>query len=418
VGGRDAGGERIGGVQRIVIAGGGFAGLWSAAGAARRRGELGVSPSDLEITLINRDGFHAIRVRNYEADLSNVRVALDAVLDPIGVRHVAGVVTDIDLAAQEVGITTPQGRTVLPYDRLVMAAGSEVVRPPIPGLADHVFSVDTFDEATRLDRRIAALRAAPVTEGRATVLVVGAGLTGVETACEMPARLRAALPPGTRPRVILADHASHIGSTMGDSAIPVIREALDALGIEQRAGVRIVAVDPEGATLDTGERIAAGTIVWTAGMQASALTALFPVERDRLGRLPVDQYLRVEGVPRVFAAGDAARLLVDGVRPAVMSCQHARPMGRFAGHNVVSDLLGHSLLPLRIDWYVTVLDLGPWGALYTHGWDRRIVALGPPAKRTKELINCVRIYPPLTGNPQEILDAARPTVQPPPERYN
>jgi NADH:ubiquinone reductase (H+-translocating) len=418
VGGRDAGGERIGGVQRIVIAGGGFAGLWSAAGAARRRGELGVSPSDLEITLINRDGFHAIRVRNYEADLSNVRVALDAVLDPIGVRHVAGVVTDIDLAAQEVGITTPQGRTVLPYDRLVMAAGSEVVRPPIPGLADHVFSVDTFDEATRLDRHIAALRAAPVTEGRATVLVVGAGLTGVETACEMPARLRAALPPGTRSRVILADHASHIGSTMGDSAIPVIREALDALGIEQRAGVRIVAVDPEGATLDTGERIAAGTIVWTAGMQASALTALFPVERDRLGRLPVDQYLRVEGVPRVFAAGDAARLLVDGVRPAVMSCQHARPMGRFAGHNVVSDLLGHPLLPLRIDWYVTVLDLGPWGALYTHGWDRRIVALGPPAKRTKELINCVRIYPPLTGNPQEILDAARPTVQPPPERYN
>ncbi len=405
-------------MQRIVIVGGGFAGLWSAAGAARRRGELGLSAADLEITLVNRDAFHGIRVRNYEADLSNVRVALDAVLDPIGVRHVAGIVADIDLAAQEVRITTPQGRHVLPYDRLVLAAGSEVVRPPIPGLADHAFSVDTFDEAARLDRHIAGLKAALVTAGRATVLVVGAGLTGVETACEMPARLRLALPPGTGSRVILADHASHIGSTMGDAAIPVIREALDALGIEHRAGVRIVAVDAEGATLDTGERIAAGTIVWTAGMRASALTALFPVERDRLGRLPVDQYLRVEGVPRVFAAGDAARLLVDGVRPSVMSCQHARPMGRFAGHNVVSDLLGQPMLPLQIDWYVTVLDLGSWGALYTHGWDRRIVALGPAAKRTKELINCVRIYPPLTGNPQEILAAARPTVQSPPEHYS
>ena len=389
-----------------------------AAGAARRRGELGISPSDLEITLVNRDAFHGIRVRNYEADLSNVRVALDAVLDPIGVRHVAGNVADIDLVAQEVGITTPQGRNVLPYDRLVIAAGSEVVQAAVPGLADHAFSVDTFDEATRLDRHIAGLGDSRAGAGRATVLVVGAGLTGVETACEMPARLRLALPAGTGSRVILADHASHIGSTMGDAAIPVIREALDALGIEHRAGVRIVAVDPDGATLDTGERIAAGTIVWTAGMRASALTALFPVERDRLGRLPVDQYLRVEGVPRVFAAGDAARLLVDGVRPSVMSCQHARPMGRFAGHNVVSDLLGQSMLPLRIDWYVTVLDLGPWGALYTHGWDRRIVALGPAAKRTKELINCVRIYPPLTGNPREILAAARPTVQSPPEHYS
>jgi NADH:ubiquinone reductase (H+-translocating) len=405
-------------VQRIVIVGGGFAGLWAAAGAARRRGELGHSAADLEITLVNRDTFHAIRVRNYEADLSNVRVALDGVLGPIGVRHVAGTVSDIDLNTHEVGITTPQGRTALSYDRLVFAAGSEVVRPPIPGLADHAFSVDTFDEATRLDRHIAGLRAAPVAAGRATVLVVGAGLTGVETACEMPARLRAALPPGTARRVILAYPAPHIGSTMGDTAIPVIREALDALGIEQRAGVRIVAVDPEGATLDMGERIAAGTVVWTAGMRASALTALFPVERDTLGRLPVDQYLRVEGVPHVFAAGDAARLLVDGVRPSVMSCQHARPMGRFAGHNVVSDLLGQPLLPLQIDWYVTVLDLGSWGALYTHGWDRRVVAVGPPAKRTKELINCVRIYPPLTGNAQEILDAACPTVQPPPERYS
>ena len=402
-------------MQRIVIIGGGFAGLWSAVGAARLRGELGIPPADLEITLVNRDAFHAIRVRNYEADLSNVRVALDGVLDPIGVRHIAGNVTDIDLNGHEVGVTTPQGRKVLPYDRLVMAAGSELSRPPIRGLADHAFSVDTFDEATRLDRHIAGLKGTPVAGGR-TVLIVGGGLTGVETACEMPARLRAVL-PGIESRMILADHASHIGSTMGDAAVPVIRRR-SHLAIEQRTGIRVVAVDPDGATLDTGERISARTVVWTAGMHASGLTALFPVERDAFGRLPVDQCLRVEGVPHVFAAGDAAWLLIDGVHASVMSCQHARPMGRFAGHNVVCDLVGHKMLPLQIDWYVTVLDLGPWGALYTHGWDRRVVAVGSRAKQTKELINCVRIYPPLTGNPKEILDAARPTVQSPPERYS
>jgi dTDP-4-dehydrorhamnose reductase len=92
----------------------------------------------------------------------------------------------------------------------------------------------------------------------------------------------------------------------------------------------------------------------------------------------------------VFAAGDSARLELDGGHTTVMSCQHGRPMGRFAGHNAVCDLLGLPLLPLRIDWYTTILDLGPWGALYTEGWDRRVVATGETAKRTKRLINALR----------------------------
>src|SRR5262245_42585752 len=97
-----------------------------------------------------------------------------------------------------------------------------------------------------------------------------------------------------------------------------------------------------------------------------------------------------------------------------MSCQHARPMGRFAGHNVVCDLLGEPMLPLQIDWYVTVLDLGPWGAVYTEGWDRHVVLKGSNAKRVKQTINCQRIYPPLTRDRTAILDAAAPAIQAPP----
>jgi NADH dehydrogenase len=90
-------------------------------------------------------------------------------------------------------------------------------------------------------------------------------------------------------------------------------------------------------------------------------------------------------------------------------------MGRFAGHNVVCELFGRPMLPLAIDWYVTVLDLGPWDAVYTQGWDRRVVAEGPVAKKTKLTINHRRIYPPRTGNRREILDAAAPVVQTPPD---
>jgi NADH dehydrogenase len=153
-------------------------------------------------------------------------------------------------------------------------------------------------------------------------------------------------------------------------------------------------------------------------MRANPLTGLFPVERDRSGRIPVDEFMRVRGVANVFAAGDAAWALMDGCHASVMSCQHGRPKGRFAGHNVVCDLFGLPMLPLRIAWYVTVLDLGPWGAVHTEGWDRHVVAKGEAAKKTKQMINCHRIYPPLTGNRHEILAAAEPLVQQPPEAYH
>ena len=145
--------------------------------------------------------------------------------------------------------------------------------------------------------------------------------------------------------------------------------------------------------------------------RASPLTAELGVERDRLGRVAVDDYLRVIGVPGVFAAGDVAAARMDDEHLSVMSCQHGRPMGRFAGYNVISDLLGEPMMSLRIPWYVTVLDLGPAGAVYTEGWDRQVIASGAEAKATKRTINGRRIYPPLNGSRDEILAAAAPTLQ-------
>ena len=154
--------------------------------------------------------------------------------------------------------------------------------------------------------------------------------------------------------------------------------------------------------------------MWCAGLEASPLTASLVGERDRYGRLVVDQFMRTTSLKNVFAAGDVAVCKVDGVHSTVMSCQFARPMGRFAGHNVVADLFGKPMLPLHIDWYVTVLDLGAWGALYTVGWDRRVYETGSAAKATKQTINHERIYPPRTGNRAELFAAAAPTVQAPP----
>jgi NADH dehydrogenase len=402
-------------MQRILVLGGGFAGLWSAVGAARALDERKIGHDQVQVTVVNATPWHCIRVRNYEADLSGGRVPLADVLEPIGVRTVVAEVTDINIADRTVTCATAAGSSRLPYDRLVFALGSRLVRPPIPGLREHAFDVDTYEAAARLGTHIAALASRPRSPARGTVLVIGAGLTGIEVATEMPSRLRAALADtNAQPRVILADRATRIGSDMGDSARPVIAEALAALGVETRPGVAVAAVDAGGATLATGERIDAATVVWCAGMTASPLAACFPVARDRFGRLPVKPTLKIDGLAAEFAAGDVAWFAIDGSHPCVMSCQHGRPMGRFAGHNVVCDLLGEPMLPLAVGWYTTILDLGPWGAVYTEGWDRRVVAQKAVAKRTKETINRRRIYPPLTRDRREILAAAAPVVQKPP----
>src|SRR5262245_47754243 len=403
--------------KRILVVGGGFAGLWSAVGAARKLDELGRGPDAVAVTLVNRDAFHGMRVRNYESDLTAARVPLDDVLGPVGVRRVEGEVADLDLTGQAVTVNTEDGPQALPYDRLVFALGSQLLRPPVPGLAEHAFDVDTYNGAARLNNHLQSLPGRPESPGQFTVIVVGAGLTGIETATELPGRLRAALARAGSPRpfrVILADHNPVVGSDMGESARPVIEEALAALGVETRLGIEVVSINSTGVTLKSGEEMPAATVVWCAGMRANPLTRRFPVEHDRFGRIPVDEFLRAKGAANVFAAGDVACAVMDDRHASVMSCQHGRPLGGFAGHNVVCDLLGLPLLPLRIDWYVTVLDLGPWGAVYTEGWDRHVFTKGETAKKTKQVINGQRIYPPLTRNRREILAAAAPMVQRPP----
>ena len=394
--------------SRVLVLGSGFAGLWAALGAARRLDELGAAPGSVEITVASSQPFHDIRVRNYEADLSPCRIPLRDLLDPAGIGHITADVTGIDPA--QATVSTADGAT-LTYDRLVVALGSRVAKPDLPGLAEFGYDVDTYDGAMRLQAHIRGLADRAADPASVTAVVVGAGLTGIETACELPRMLTEALGPGASPRVILVDHNPHVGSDMGDSARPVIEDALAANRVDTLTGVGVTAVDERSVTLSSGEVLPAATVVWCAGMRANPLTTQIGVERDRLGRLPVDDYLRVEGVAGVFAAGDVAAARMDDEHMSVMSCQHGRPMGRYAGYNVIGDLLGEPMLSLRIPWYVTVLDLGPAGAVYTEGWDRRVVSTGAEAKATKQVINGERIYPPLTGDRTALLAAAAPELQ-------
>jgi NADH dehydrogenase len=382
--------------MRLVIIGTGFAGMYAALSAARLRDIRGVSPEELEIALVGPEPTLVVRPRLYEAKPETLTAPLQDVLKAVDVTYVQGSAETIDTKSRTVKIVTAKGaKKSLSYDRLVVATGSRLFRPNIPGLAEHGFSVDNLDDAIALDRHLHSLADRPAVNGRDTIVVAGGGFTGIEAATEMPARLRAILGNDAKLRVIIVDRNSAIAPDMGAGPRPVIEDALRKLGVETRLGAGVAALDKSGITLSDGERIESETVIWAAGIRAAPLTAQIPAERDNFGRLLVDRDLRVPSVPGVFATGDAARAASDDVgNYALMSCQHATRMGAFAGNNAVAELLGVPTKPYHQKGYVTCLDLGEAGALFTRGWDRKVEMVGEVAKKTKQEINTVWIYPP------------------------
>ncbi|SAK54246.1 FAD-dependent pyridine nucleotide-disulfide oxidoreductase [Caballeronia temeraria] len=380
--------------KRILVVGAGFAGMWSALSAARLIDQHG--RTDIEVALIAPEPHLHVRPRLYEEKAAGMRAPLLDIFASTGVKFIQGTVERIHVERNEVDVLDSHGTpSKLNYDRLVLATGSRLFRPQIPGLAEHTFSVDQVDEAATLEAHIKHLATQPDTRARNTVVVAGGGFTGIETAAEMPARLRAALGANADVRVVIVERNEEIGPDLGAGPRPVIVEALESLGVEWRLGAAVTSVDANGLTTSDGERIEANTVIWTAGVRASALTAQIPAERDALGRLHVDRNLRVIGVDTVYATGDVAYAATDDEgNHAMMSCQHAMNLGRSAGHNVAADLLGDAPIAYSQPKYVTCLDLGPWGAVYTEGWEREVKMSGAQAKALKTRINTEWIYPP------------------------
>ena len=380
--------------KRIIIAGSGFAGLWAAL-AAQRAIHLASQEQNIEVVMVSPSPNVDIRPRLYEAVLENMYPDISELLSVVDVKYVAGWVNEIDATTQNLVITTPQGdKQTLSYDRFILATGSTTFMPPIPGLTEYGFSVSTLEDAEKLDQHLKNLANKPVSKARNTVVVAGGGLTGLETVTEMPERLRSILGE-TDIRVVLVDSSAQIGAAMGEEAAAVIREALDELGVEGIAGVRVTALDASGVTLSNGERIEAETVIWTAGMRANSLTSQIAGEKDNLGRILGDAYLHAPEAKNIFVTGDTVKVPTDDLGNFnVMSCQHAMSLGRVAGYNAAAELVDLPLHPYSQPKYVTCLDLGPWGALYTEGWDRQVKVVREAGKKIKQEINTVWIYPP------------------------
>ncbi|HEU5061200.1 MAG TPA: FAD-dependent oxidoreductase, partial [Kofleriaceae bacterium] len=250
-------------MSEIIIVGGGFAGVWAALAASAARRRIGADASSVAVTLVSRDPWLTIRPRLYESSLDQTRVPLDSILAPAAVGYLAGEVNAIDAAARTVTVSAASGPRDVPYDRLILAAGSQVHLPAIAGI-ERARSVDTFAQAAALGRHLAALPGLPDRAGRFTAVVVGAGFTGIEVASELASRVRTLAGP-RRGEVVLVDRAPAVAGDLGPDARRHVEQALAALDIEWRPGAAVSAIAADGVALASGDFIPAATTVWTGG---------------------------------------------------------------------------------------------------------------------------------------------------------
>jgi NADH dehydrogenase len=296
---------------KVLVLGAGFGGT----GAARK-----LRKAPVDVVLVDRHDFHTFQPLLYQ-------VATD-VLDPATVGHpirelvhqqenldfAQATVSGIDLDARTVTFEDwePQG-----YDYLVVGLGARANFFGTPGADEHAFPLYTLPQAVRLKQHLlrrfeeAAKHPALVEEGYLDVVIVGGGPTGVETAGALSELFHGVFPEDyptidtSALRITLVEHGDRLLSMFDQGISDYTRETLTERAVTVRLGELVAAIDADGVDLGSGERISAGTTVWGAGLQPVPLASELGVDLVH-GRVPVDQFLRLERHPEVFVVGDMA----------------------------------------------------------------------------------------------------------------
>ena len=320
---------------RVVIIGGGFGGLSAARGLAR---------APVDVTLIDRHNYHLFQPLLYQ--VATAGLAPNAIAAPIrGILHrqanatvLMEMVTGIDAARRSVLM----GEEHVSYDFLVIATGArhayfghdewERFAPGIKTLADAL---------TIRQRVLGAFEAAEISQEPSerrrllNFVLVGAGPTGVELAGAIAELAKASLVHDFRrinpsdARIVLIEAGSRILPSFPPRLSAAAQRALEQLGVEVRLGKPVTLCDAEGVVM-AGERIAARSIVWAAGVAASPAATWLNVAADRAGRIEVLDDLSVPRYPEIFAIGDTCTSrswdgkAAPGIAPA------AKQMGRYA----------------------------------------------------------------------------------------
>jgi NADH dehydrogenase FAD-containing subunit len=330
--------------HHIVVLGAGYAGAYVAGNLARR-----LSPADIEITVVNAEPQFVQRMRLHQLAAGQEIEApqLADVFAGTGVQLRLARVTAVDPERQVVAVADADGGGELGYDTLVYALGSHVADCGVPGVAEHAFDVAGRRSALRLRERLDSLGERG--EG-GSVLVVGDGLTGIETATEI-----AESRPGLS--VALVAHGE-LGARLSAGARSHLRQACGRLGITVLEHTRVEAVEATRVLCADGTALASDATVWTAGFTVSPIAAVGGLEVTENGRVVVDRSMRSVSHPNVYAVGDSAYAIGDNGRPLPMSCASAGYTGRQATEAIVGCLTGRKVPDTKLEYVGNHISLG------------------------------------------------------------
>lgn len=326
--------------HRIVVLGAGYSGAHAAGRLARR-----LHPGDTEITLVNAEPDFVERVRMHQlAAGQDLRPRpLSDVVSGTGISLRTARVESVDVERQCVEVTDSAGSSVLDYDTLVYALGSTSTDHGVPGVAEHAHHVASRDAAHRVRTRLDELPAG------SRVLVVGAGLTGIEAATEF-AEAHPDLAVGLVAR-------GRVGDWLSEKAQRHLGHVLERLGITVHEHTDVVRVDEHGVTTGTGHLVADLT-VWTAGFGTHPIAAATTLTVGDGGRVVVDASMRSVSHPAVYAVGDAALATGAGDKPLRMSCASGIPMGWRAADAIAARLTGRSVPLGDLGYTLQCISLG------------------------------------------------------------
>ncbi|MFF9097788.1 NAD(P)/FAD-dependent oxidoreductase [Streptomyces sp. NPDC014802] len=333
--------------HRIVVLGAGYAGAFAAGNLARR-----LSPADADITVVNAvpDFVERMRLHQLAAGHDVTASRLADVFAGTGVRLHLARVTGVDPERRSVTVSGEDGDGELAYDTLLYALGSSVDHRGVPGAAEHAFDVTGRTSALRLRERLARLDAG------GSVLVVGEGLTGIETAAEFAE---------SRPDLSVALAArGEPGAWLSPKARRHLRECFDRLGVTVHEHTRVDAVEPGRAIAADGRSLPADVTVWSAGFAVHPLAAAAGLRVAETGRIAVDRTMRSLSHPDVYAIGDCAHALGDNGRPLPMSCASAGATATQATAAIVARLTGRDVPTVGLPYYGNTISLGQRDAIF------------------------------------------------------
>ncbi len=333
--------------RRVVIVGGGFAGL----GCAQ---EL-VEHDEVSVMLIDRNNYHQFQPLLYQVATS--LLAPNDIAQSI--RDVFAERENADVTLAEISAVDTETRTVRSADgnewsgdALVLAAGSQPNFFGTPGARDSSFPLYSLDDATRLRSRILGLLEqvdrdpSLIERGALNFVIVGGGPTGVEVAGAIADMMRLTVPAeyhgidATKAHIYLLDFGDALLKPFSDKAHGYVAKVLSEKGVDIHLGTGVKEVHPGHAVLSDGTTVPTRCVIWGGGIKAAPVAADCGLAAGKGGRIEVQPDLTLDGRPGVYAIGDVANIPDADGQPLPQLGSVALQSGRWAAQNILADFEG------------------------------------------------------------------------------